>query len=121
MSGGLTSVGASQSQLVSYGGSTFLIQPAPDGTSAPLITAVTAPGAREEAGDPGLAGAMPAQGEVSPQHSLSYATRVSPATIQWLIANYETAEVSYIVSPIPPHHLTPVFSPGRLSAPLHAV
>ena len=95
MMSGLTNVGApaGQSQLVSYGGSTFLIQPAPDGTSAPLITAVTAPGAREEAGDPGLAGAMPAQGEVSPQHSLSYATRVSPATIQWLIANYETAEV----------------------------
>ena len=23
---------------------------------------------------------------------LSYATRVSPATIQWLVANYETAE-----------------------------
>ena len=136
MSGGLTSVGASQSQLVSYGGSTFLIQPAPDGSSAPLITAVTTPGAREEAGDPGLgAGAMSAQGmmilivimmmimtlsgEVSPQHSLSYATRVSPATIQWLIANYETAEVSYIVSPI--DHLTSLFSPGRLSAPLHAV
>ena len=63
MSGGLTSVGASQSQLVSYGGSTFLIQPAPDGSSAPLITAVTTPGAREESGDPGLgAGAMSAQG-----------------------------------------------------------
>ena len=94
---GLTNVGApaGQSQLVSYGGSTFLIQPAPDGTSAPLITAVTAPGARQEAGDPGIAGAMPAQGEVSPQHSLSYATRVSPATIQWLIANYETAEVYF--------------------------
>ena len=24
--------------------------------------------------------------------SLSYATRVAPATIQWLIGNYETAE-----------------------------
>ena len=113
---GLTNVGAppGQSQLVSYGGSTFLIQPAPDGSSAPLITAVTAPGAREDQGDPGLgAGAMSAQGgschhvsrvthvipsgEVSPQHSLSYATRVSPATIQWLIANYETAEVSHSI------------------------
>ena len=29
---------------------------------------------------------------MSPNHNLSYATRVSPATIQWLIANYETAE-----------------------------
>ena len=63
MSGGLTNVGGAsgQSQLVSYGGSTFLIQPAPDGSSAPLITAVTAPGAREDQGDPGL-GAMSAQG-----------------------------------------------------------
>ena len=117
---GLTNVGApaGQSQLVSYGGSTFLIQPAPDGTSAPLITAVTAPGAREEAGDPGLAGAMPAQGEVSPQHSLSYATRVSPATIQWLIANYETAEViCYWVF----NRDLIISSPGRVLASIHAV
>ena len=82
--------GAGQSQLVSYAGSTFLIQPAPDGSSAPLITAVTTRPDPESPG-PGLAGA--GQGaELSPGHSLSYATRVSPATIQWLIANYETAE-----------------------------
>ena len=37
-----------------------------------------------------MGGSQP--GEVSPSHSLSYATRVSPATIQWLISNYETAE-----------------------------
>ena len=75
-----------QSQLLSYGGSTFLIQPGPDGSSAPLITTVSRssppsslpPGPDPEGGMPG--------------HSLSYATRVSPATIQWLINNYETAE-----------------------------
>ena len=27
---------------------------------------------------------------------LSYATRVSPATIQWLVANYETAEGIFV-------------------------
>ena len=60
----MAGVGAAQSQLVSYGGSTFLIQPAADGTSAPLITAVTAAGAREEPGEQGLgAGAMAAPGE----------------------------------------------------------
>ncbi len=29
---------------------------------------------------------------------LSYATRVSPATIQWLVANYETAEGIFFYS-----------------------
>ena len=40
-SGSSTGQGGSQSQLVSYAGSTFLIQPSPDGSSTPLITAVT--------------------------------------------------------------------------------
>ncbi len=31
-------------------------------------------------------------GEGTAAQPLSYATRVSPATIQWLVANYETAE-----------------------------
>ena len=93
-SAGLTSSGAntqpgSQSQLVSYAGSTFLIQPSPDGSSTPLITAVTTRADGTES--PGLVGGGQ-PGEVSPSHSLSYATRVSPATIQWLISNYETAE-----------------------------
>ena len=91
-------LGTTQSQLVSYAGSTFLIQPSPDGSSTPLITAV----ARQESPDsPSLGGS-----ELSPSHQLSYATRVSPATIQWLIANYETAEgVSLPRSTLYSHYL----------------
>ena len=91
-------LGTTQSQLVSYAGSTFLIQPSPDGSSTPLITAV----ARQDSPDsPSLGGS-----ELSPSHQLSYATRVSPATIQWLIANYETAEgVSLPRSTLYSHYL----------------
>ena len=79
-----------QSQLVTYAGSTFLIQPSPDGSSSPLITAVTT---RQEAESPSyVATGAGGEQEQGGPHSLSYATRVSPATIQWLIANYETAE-----------------------------
>ena len=60
--------GAGQSQLVSYAGTTYLIQPATDG-STPLITAVAA---RTDSESPSL---VPAPGESSPSHSLSYATR----------------------------------------------
>ena len=79
----------SQSQLVTYAGSTFLIQPSPDGSSTPLITAVTT---RQETESPSFVSAPAGDQEIGAGHSLSYATRVSPATIQWLIANYETAE-----------------------------
>ena len=83
-------LGTTQSQLVSYAGSTFLIQPSPDGSSSPLITAVTT---RQEAESPSyVATGAGGEQEQGGPHSLSYATRVSPATIQWLIANYETAE-----------------------------
>ena len=93
----------SQSQLVSYAGSTFLIQPAPDGSPTPLITAVSS---RPDSESPNLATASASPGELSPSHSLSYATRVSPATIQWLIANYETAEgVSLPRSTLYSHYL----------------
>ena len=86
------------SQLVSYAGSTFLIQPSPDGSSNPILTAVS----RQDNDSPSLV----SPGEVSPSHSLSYATRVSPATIQWLIANYETAEgVSLPRSTLYSHYL----------------
>ena len=79
-----------QSQLVTYAGSTFLIQPAPDGSSTPLITAVTT---RQETESPSfISPTGPGEQQDLAGHSLSYATRVSPATIQWLIANYETAE-----------------------------
>ena len=78
-----------QSQLVTYGGSTFLIQPSPDGSSTPLITAVTT---RPETESPSFVSTQGGEPEPGGPHSLSYATRVSPATIQWLIANYETAE-----------------------------
>ena len=78
-----------QSQLVTYGGSTFLIQPSPDGSSTPLITAVTT---RPETESPSFVSTPGGESEPGGPHSLSYATRVSPATIQWLIANYETAE-----------------------------
>ena len=78
-----------QSQLVTYAGSTFLIQPSPDGSTTPLITAVTT---RQETESPGFVSATTGEQELGAGHSLSYATRVSPATIQWLIANYETAE-----------------------------
>jgi len=87
-----------QSQLLSYGGSTFLIQPGPDGSSTPLITTVSrAPPSPVQPSLPDT--------DIS-SHSLSYATRVSPATIQWLIANYETAEgVSLPRSTLYSHYL----------------
>ena len=53
--------GAGQSQLVSYAGSTFLIQPSPDGSSTPLITAVTT---RPETESPGLVQGQLGQEEV---------------------------------------------------------
>ena len=87
-----------QSQLVSYAGITFLIQPSPDGSSTPLITVVS----RQDTESPSIV----SPGEVSPSHSLSYTTCVSPATIQWLIANYETAEgVSLPKSTLYSHYL----------------
>lgn len=92
-----TNVTSPQSQLVSYAGSTFLIQPGPDGSTTPLITAVSRSpqdSIENSCGSP------------NPGHSLSYATRVSPITIQWLIANYETAEgVSLPRSTLYSHYL----------------
>ena len=85
-----------QSQLVSYGGITFLIQPSPDGSSTPLIMVVSRQDNTESPSivSPGeVVSSIVSPGEVvSPSHSLSYITCVSPATIQWLIANYEAAE-----------------------------
>ena len=84
-----------QSQLVSYGVKTFLIQLSPDGSSTPLIMVVS----RQDTESPSIVSpgevvsSVVSPGEVvSPSHSLSYITCVSPATIQWLIANYEAAE-----------------------------
>ena len=41
---------------------------------------------------------------VNPSHSLSYITGVSPATIQWLIANYEVAEGVPLLKSTPYNH-----------------
>ena len=72
-SGQLTSPApAGQSQLVSYAGSTFLIQPSPDGSSTPLITAVTT---RPETESPGLGQGQLGQDEVCSSHQRPCTTK----------------------------------------------
>ena len=111
-----------QSQLVSYGGITFLIQPPPNGSSTPSMTVVSR---KDDTDSPSIISPgevvssiiSPGGEVVNPSHSLSYITCVSPATIQWLIANYEVAEgVSLLKSTLYSHYLK-YYNESKLSAP----
>ncbi|XP_046388599.1 DNA-binding protein RFX2 isoform X2 [Ischnura elegans] len=83
--------------LSSQGSSTYLIQQSVDSDGHALITTRASPqtvGA--DAGGtvtymvPGSTANLTLDGDGHP--NLSHATRVSPATVQWLLENYETAE-----------------------------
>ncbi|XP_045113401.1 DNA-binding protein RFX2-like isoform X7 [Portunus trituberculatus] len=92
-------------QILSSNTNTYVIQPAIDTDAQPLITTrgspqtnfreePTTPRSRHEEED-GVAyvvsgGSPPLDADA--QANLAHATRVSPATVQWLMDNYETAE-----------------------------
>ena len=76
----------------SFAGSTFLIQPGPEGSNTPLITAVSRPLGSES---PPSSSLSPPPGSSPAHSSLSYATRVSPATIQWLIGKDDFGAMYY--------------------------
>ena len=54
------------------------------------------------------------QGGGNTAQPLSYATRVSPATIQWLVANYETAEGIILFGSFPQRALTNTENPPHV-------
>ncbi|XP_063230832.1 DNA-binding protein RFX2-like isoform X2 [Bacillus rossius redtenbacheri] len=90
--------GAATSQLLAQGSSTYLIQQGVDAEIAHSVISAQRGSPPTVAADgggvaylvPGNTNPSPMEGDGHP--SLSHATRVSPATVQWLLENYETAE-----------------------------
>uniref|UniRef100_A0A0P5J559 Transcription factor RFX3 n=1 Tax=Daphnia magna TaxID=35525 RepID=A0A0P5J559_9CRUS len=123
--GGSNSITYSQvapGQLTQTSGGTFLIQQGVDADGHTLITTTTRASPQTDANgsssaylvtgsqsghSPSSAAVAVGGGADSDSHySLAHATRVSPATVQWLIDNYETAEgVSLPRSTLYAHYL----------------
>ncbi|XP_066980348.1 DNA-binding protein RFX2-like isoform X12 [Macrobrachium rosenbergii] len=78
-------------QILTSGGSPYVIQPGVDGEAHPLLSTTRASPQTDEGVTYMVSGNTPAL-DADAQANLAHATRVSPATVQWLLDNYETAD-----------------------------
>ncbi|XP_076046596.1 DNA-binding protein RFX2-like isoform X3 [Oratosquilla oratoria] len=78
-------------QILASGGNTYLIQQGLDADGHPLINTTRASPQTDGGVSYMVSGANPAL-DADAQATIAHATRVSPATVQWLMDNYETAE-----------------------------
>ncbi|CAL4071843.1 unnamed protein product [Meganyctiphanes norvegica] len=83
-------------QILTGGGSSYLIQQGVDGESHPIINTTRTSPQTDGGVTYMVSGSGGAPGtavlDADAQATLAHATRVSPATVQWLMDNYETAE-----------------------------